>query len=149
MKALRSNSVQALRLNSVQALIIFLLVSITVLAQPLPTIKAKSQKPLAGRTYLVFAEVKTTNTSSQLVEDMDYKNPNVTSLQVVLTNVTTSGDTTFGEFTIPASTSVRYIKPGVVAVNSTTGKYSPMRTGAWLTVNPGETKPTFVIFQEK
>jgi hypothetical protein len=120
-----------------------------MLAQPVPTIKAKFQKPLAGRTYLVFAEIKTTNTSSQLVEDMDYKSPNVSSLIVTLTNVTTSGDTTFGEFTIPVSSTVRYIKPGVVAVNSTTGKYSPMRTGNWLTVNPGEVKPSFIIMKEK
>lgn len=131
-----------------KTIIITLLISISILAQPVPTIKAKFQKPLAGRTYLVFAEVKTTNTSSQLVEDMDYKNPNVSSLIVPLTNVTTSGDTTFGEFTIPASSAVRYIKPGVVAVNSTTGKYSPMRTGAWLTVNPGETKPLFIKMEE-
>lgn len=130
-------------------LIIFLLTSLIMLAQPVPTIKAKFQKPLAGRTYLVFAEVKTTNTSSQLVEDMDYKNPNVSSLIVPLTNVTTSGDTTFGYFTIPASSTIRYIKPGVVAVNSTTGKYSPMRTGAWLTVNPGEAKPLFIEMKEQ
>ena len=120
-----------------------------VLAQPVPTIKAKFQKPLAGRTYLVFADVRTTNTTTSLIEDMDYKNPNVSSLIVPLTNVTTSGDTTFGEFTIPVSSTIRYIKPGVVAVNSTTGKYSPMRTGAWLTVSPGETKPSFIIMQEK
>lgn len=130
-------------------LIIFFLFSVIVSAQVVPSIKAKFQKPLAGRTYLVFAEVKTTNTSSVLVEDMDYKNPNVSNLIVALTNVTTSGDTTFGEFTIPASSTVRYIKPGVVAVNSTTGKYSPMRTGAWLTVNPGEAKPSFIIMNEK
>jgi len=120
-----------------------------VSAQVVPTIQAKFQKPLAGRTLLVFAEVKTTNTSSVLVEDMDYKNPNVSNLIVTLTNVTVSGDTTIGYFTIPNSTTVRYIKPGVVNLNTTTGKYSPMRTGAWLTVNPGETKPLFIEFKEE
>lgn len=132
-----------------KTVIIFLILSFVAMAQVVPTIQTKFQKPLAGRTYLVFAEVKTTNTNSVLVEDMDYKNPNVSSYIVPLTNVTTSGDTTFGEFTIPVSSSVRYIKPGVVAVNSTTGKYSPMRTGAWLTVNPGEVKPSFIIMKEK
>lgn len=117
-------------------------------AQPVPTIKTKIQKPALGVTYTVYADIKPTNTTSALVEDLDIQVTNVSSYIKTLTNVTVSGDTTFGEFTIPASTNIQYVKVGVVA-SSTNKKPSLMKVTNWLAINPREAKPTFVIIEEK
>lgn len=138
----------------IKKLIIFLFLTIQCFAtdwyvdNTAPIIQTKLPKAPTGVTYTVYGDVKPTNTTSVLVEDLDILTTNVSSYVVTLTNVTVSGDTTIGYFTIPNSTTVRYIKPGVVNLNTTTGKYSPMRTGAWLTVNPEEAKPLFIKMQE-
>jgi hypothetical protein len=129
-----------------KTIMIFLMLSIVMLAQP--TIKTKIQKPAVGVTYTVYADVRATNTTSPLVEDLDIEKTNVASYIKTLSNVTVSGDTTFGEFTIPASTATQYIKCGVVA-NSTGKKPSLMKVSSWLVINPRETKPAFIILQEK
>lgn len=131
-----------------KTLIIFFLLSLVMLAQPLPTIKTKIQKPLAGVTYIVYADVKSTNTNSVLVEDLNIEVTNVTSYIKTLTNITVSGDTTFGEFTIPTSLNVQYVKCGVVAT-SLNKKPSLMKVSSWLAVSPREAKPTFLIIEEK
>ena len=128
--------------------IIFLLWFLQPYAQPLPTIKTKIQKPLAGVTYIVYADVKPTNTSSVLVEDLNIEITDVTSYIKTLTNVIVSGDTTFGEFTIPTSANIQYVKCGVVAT-SLNKKPSLMKVSTWLAISPRETKPTFLIIEEK
>jgi len=131
-----------------KTIIIFFLVSLVVLAQPLPTIKTKIQKPLAGVTYIVYADIKPTNISSILVEDLNIEITDVTSYIKTLTNVIVSGDTTFGEFTIPTSANIQYVKCGVVAT-SLNKKPSLMKVSTWLAVSPREAKPTFLIIEEK
>lgn len=129
-----------------KTILIFLMLSIVMLAQP--TVKTKIQKPATGVTYTIYVDVKATNTSSVLVEDLDIEKTNVSSYIKALSNVTVSGDTTFGEFTIPVSTSIQYVKCGVVA-NSTGKKPSLMKVSNWLAVNPRENKPAFFTIQEK
>jgi hypothetical protein len=131
-----------------KTLIMFFVLSVVILAQPSPTIKTKIQKPLVGVTYIVYADVKLTNTTSTLIEDLDPLVTNITSYIKTLTNVTVNGDTTFGEFTIPVSTGIQYVKVGVSAT-SVNKKPSLLKVSGWLSVNPRETKPTFIIIQEK
>lgn len=128
-----------------KTIIIFLMLPIIMLAQP--TIKTRIQKPAVGVTYTVYADVRATNTTSVLVEDLNIETTNVASYIKTLSNVTVSGDTTFGEFTIPASTATQYIKCGVVA-NSTGKKPSLMKTSSWLVIDPRQPKPTFIILKE-
>ena len=131
-----------------KTIIIFFLVSLAMLAQPLPTITTKIQKPLAGVTYIVYADIKPTNTGSVLVEDLNIEITDVSSYIKTLTNVTISGDTTFGEFTIPTSANIQYVKCGVVAT-SLGKKPSLMKVSTWLAVSSREAKPTFILIEEK
>lgn len=129
-----------------KTILIFLMLSIAVLAQP--TVKTKIQKPLAGVTYTIYADVKLTNTTSALVEDLDPLKTNISSYVKTLSNVTVSGDTTFGEFTIPASDNTQYIKLGVTA-SSPNKKTSLLKVSNWVVISPREKKPTFIIGEEK
>lgn len=131
-----------------KTIIIFFVLSVMVLAQPLPSIKTKIQKPAAGVTYVIYVDVKPTNTTSALVEDLDPLTANLTSYVKTLTNVTVSGDTTFGEFTIPVSANPQYVKVGVSAT-SPNKKPSLLKVSNWLAINPRETKPSFIIIKEK
>lgn len=131
-----------------KTIIIFFVLSVMVLAQAPPAIKTKIQKPLTGVTYTVYVDVKATNTTSALVEDADPLTTNLSSYIKTLTNVTVSGDTTFGEFTIPVSTNTQYVKVGVSA-SSVSKKPSLLKVSNWLAINPREQKPTFIIIQEK
>lgn len=131
-----------------KTVIMFIVLSVMVLAQAPPSIKTLIQKPLAGVTYNVYVDVKSTNTSSVLVEDLDPLVTNITSYLKTLTNVTVSGDTTFGEFTIPISDNITYIKVGVSAT-STNKKPSLLKTTGWLSINPREAKPSFIIIKEQ
>lgn len=131
-----------------KTIIIFFLFPVMILAQAPPAIKTKIQKPLTGVTYTVYVDVKATNTTSALVEDADPLTTNLSSYIKTLTNVTVSGDTTFGEFTIPASLNPQYVKVAVSAT-SINKKPSLLKVSNWLAINPRETKPSFILIQEK
>lgn len=108
----------------IKKLIIFLFLTIQCFAtdwyvdNTAPIIQTKLPKAPTGVTYTVYGDVKPTNTTSVLVEDLDILTTNVSSYVVTLTNVTVSGDTTFGEFSIPVSTGTQYVKCGVVATQT-------------------------------
>jgi len=89
-------------------------------------------EPQAGKHYLTFAEIKNDSLSSQLLEGMDYLNPDVSSLQLSLQNQHMSGDTLFGETTIQDLDHYQYIKAGLVQVDDVSQKYSAMKVTGWL-----------------
>lgn len=139
----------------IKKLIIFLFLTIQCFAtdwyvdNTAPIIQTKLPKAPTGVTYTVYGDVKPTNTTSVLVEDLDILTTNVSSYVVTLTNVTVSGDTTFGEFDVPVET-VAYIKVGVVAISSTGKKPSLMRVSSWWKkISARETKPLNVFVEEK
>jgi hypothetical protein len=96
------------------------------------TIEVGIVNPQPAKHYEVFLEIKDdTLTSSQLVDGMDYLDPDVSGLIVTLENVRTVGDTLFGEITYQDLTFIRFIKGGLVQVDNATQKYSSMITTFW------------------
>lgn len=90
--------------------------------------------PAAGKTYKVFAELKTDSLSSRLNDGMDYLDPDdVTDLDITLsiTNWRTVGDTLFGDVEFLDQTDTTFIKAGLVQVDDGTLKYSAMLTSFW------------------
>lgn len=131
-----------------KSIIIAIIFAATIFAQPAPVIQTKLPKAPTGVTYTVYSDVKPTNGTSALVEDLDILTNNVSSYIVTLSNVTVSGDTTFGEFSIPVSTNTQYVKCGVVATQ-TGKKPSLMKVTPWLEISARTTKPTTFIIKEK
>lgn len=131
-----------------KTILIAIIFAVSLFAQPAPIIQTKLPKAPTGVTYTVYSDVKPTNTTSALVEDLDILTTNVSSYVVTLTNVTVSGDTTFGEFSIPVSTGTQYVKCGVVATQ-TGKKPSLMKVTPWLQISPRTTKPATFTIKEK
>jgi len=105
--------------------------------------------PLQNKTYNYFADIKTDSLSSQLVNNMDYLSPNVSSLIKTLTNFRTVGDTLFGEFTVADVTAKRYIKSGLVQKDNITNKYSGMTVTYWSVMDVIESPPGFFVRKKK
>lgn len=101
--------------------------------------------PVAGKTYVFFKEVKTDSASSQLVNNMDYLNPNVSSLITPLTNFRTVGDTLLGDFTVPDAVEKRYIKGGLIQRDNGSLKYSGMTVTYWMQLDQLEQRPGFFM----
>ena len=87
--------------------------------------------PQVNKHYEVFLEVKADSLTSQLVDDMDYLNPDVSGLIVTLENIHTVADTLFGEVEYQDLTYERFVKGGLVQVDNFSNKYSAMRTSYW------------------
>lgn len=113
--------------------IIFLFVATIINCQPntSTTIEVGIVDPQIGKHYEVFLEVKADSSTSQLIDGMDYLDPDVSGLIVTLTNIHTVADTLFGEVTYPDLIFERFVKGGLVQVDNSTMKYSAMRTSYW------------------
>jgi hypothetical protein len=114
-------------------LIIFFALS-TIHCQPntKTTIEVGIVNPVAGKTYIFFAEIKPDTITSQLTDGMDYLNPNVSNLIKTLTNIHTVADTIFGEIQTNDQTYRQFIKAGLVQVDDSSLKYSAMKTTYWV-----------------
>ena len=95
------------------------------------TIEVGIVDPQPEKHYEVFLEVKADSLTSQLIDGMDYLDPDVSNLIVVLANIHTVADTLFGEVTYPDLTYERFVKGGLVQVDNSTLKYSAMRVSYW------------------
>ena len=128
-----------------KTIIIFLITSFTMLAQ-IPSVQTKMSKPAVGDVLTVYADIKPTNTSV-LVEDLDPLKTNISSYAITLTNVTVSGDTTFGDFTLPVSETTQYLTIAV-SKKSLNKKPSLLKTKR-IAIDPRSTKVLFLDVVEK
>jgi len=96
------------------------------------TIKVGIVNTQLDKSFLVFADIQNDSSSSVLVQDMDYLNPDVSGLIVTLENVIQSGDTTWGYIEYPDAPFPRAVKGGLVQVNDINNKYSAMTVSYWL-----------------
>lgn len=128
-----------------KTIIIFLITSFTILAQ-IPSVQTKMSKPAVGDVLTVYADIKPTNTSV-LVEDLDPLKTNISSYAITLTNVTVSGDTTFGDFTLPVSETTQYLTIAV-SKKSLNKKPSLLKTKR-IAIDPRSTKVLFLDVVEK
>lgn len=131
--------------------LLFVVLTVACNAQPnaTSTYEVGIVNPLAGKTYLFFADIKTDTSTTQLVNNMDYLSPNVSSLLKTLTNFRTVGDTTFGEFTLNDVDYKRFIKGGLVQKDTATNKYSGMTVTFWSLMDQLEKRPGFFMRKKK
>jgi len=113
--------------------IIFLMVAVMCNGQPntSTTIEVGIVDPQPDKHYEVFLEVKSDSLTSQLIDGVDYLDPDVSALIVTLTNIHTVADTLLGEVTYQDLTYERFVKGGLVQVDNSTMKYSAMRVSYW------------------
>lgn len=99
--------------------------------------------PTSGAVkHLVFYEEKVVQTGFQLVDGMDYLNPNVSALKITeLTDPASS-------FTISLNNDGKYVVVGVVAVDAA-GFYSSMGVSAVTQKGTIPSKPAGIIFRKK
>lgn len=97
--------------------------------------------PQPDKHYIVFAEVKADTTTSRLMEDMDYLDPDVSDLSIILTNYVVVGDTLFGYYDFTDKSYQQYLKAGLISVNNNNMKYSPMVVTGWVELDIVEQKP--------
>lgn len=113
---------------------LFVLLTIACNGQPNTStiIEVGIVNPQPDKHYEVFLEVKNDSSTSRLVDDMDYLNPDVSDLIVTLINVSTNGDTLLGEIHYTDLTFERFVKGGLIQVDNSTLKYSAMKTSYWV-----------------
>ena len=105
--------------------------------------------PLTTKNYTLFGEIKQDTTSSRLIDNMDYLNPNVSDLIITLQNQHMVGDTLIGEFAIQDLTNKRYFKGGIVQSDKISLKYSAMTTSYWFGIDTIEPKPAGFFVRRK
>lgn len=105
--------------------------------------------PQPDKIYKVFAEIRTDTTSSRLINDMDYLDPNVSDLMITLNNYIIIGDTLFGEYSFADKEYAQYLKAGLVQVNATNLKYSAMVVTEWVDLDRIEPKPAGFFIRKK
>lgn len=105
--------------------------------------------PEQGKEYKFFAEHNTNTSNPQLIEGMDYLNPDVSGLQIQLQNIHTLGDTLFGEITYQDLDHTEFIQFGTNQTDSITLKYSGMKVSGWLPMGIVEVMNAGFIFRIK
>lgn len=129
--------------------IVFMIVACNAQPNSTSTYEVGIVNPLANKTYIFFKEVKTDSATSQLVNNMDYLVPNVSSLITPLTNFRTVGDTLIGEYTLADAEYERFIKGGLVQKDNATNKYSGMTVTFWSVMDQLEKRPGFFMRKKK
>ena len=106
-------------------------------------------QPLSTKNYVLFGEIKQDTTTSRLIDNMDYLNPNVSDLIITLQNQHMVGDTLIGEFAIQDQATKRFFKGGIVQSDKISLKYSAMTTSFWFGIDTIEPKPAGFFVRRK
>lgn len=121
----------------------FLLVSVVAcFGQPNTetTIHVTIKSTTVNKTFLAFRDIKSDTTSSELLNHMDYLNPDVTSYQFTLQNIQTFTDSLKADIVIPDSSIQRFMRLGIVRKDNSSQNYSGLALARYKPLNSSELK---------